>query len=121
MKLQFSSDWTYFCWKPTIKKKMHNSFVFRLNLSWFFFLFKIEFDGFLNGIFFFANDRNLGITYSIFKILRSSFISKILGDRVIKPIFEIDIKLVIESISPMIFVCQILHALFKIILQEIFS
>jgi hypothetical protein len=44
-----------------------------------------------------------------------------LSDGIIHPFFEIDVELILESVSPVIFISQELHALFEICAQEVFS
>lgn len=70
------------------------------------------------GILLCANGGELIGTDAVFELLGLLSICQVLGDLRVHPVLEIHIELVLEGVSPMILVSQVLHALLEIGSQE---
>ena len=93
---------------------MHHSFVLGFNLSKFLLLLKIEFDSTLDGLFLLANLSNLLGADGIFEVAGFMLVAQIFGNGVVHPLFEIDIQLILERVSPVVFVGQELYTLLEV-------
>ena len=60
-------------------------------------------------------------TDTVFEVAGFLLVFKSSGNGIIEPIFEVNIQLIFEGVSPVILVSQVLHASLKIIAQEIFG
>ena len=76
-------------------------------------------DGSLDGVFLCTDLPELVSTDAVFEIGRLSFINKIISDRVVHPVLEVDIKLVFEGVPPMLVVSQMLYRFLEISAQKV--
>lgn len=93
---------------------MDYSLVFGLDLPVFLFLFNVEFNFVFDGFLFIANICKLLRANRIFEVARLLLIANVLGDGAIDPVFEVDVQLILETVSPVVFIGQELHALLEV-------
>jgi hypothetical protein len=93
---------------------MYSSLVLGFNLTRFLLGLEIESNGPFNWVFLCAYFLKLILANVVLEVARFLFVFEGLSNRVIHPVFEVHVQLVLESISPVIFVSQVLHTGFEI-------
>jgi len=63
----------------------------------------------------------LVFTYGVLEGASLGLVVEVLGNRLIHPLLEVNVQLVLESITPVVLVGQELHALLEVISQEVFG
>ena len=101
-------------WQPSIEEEVNNTLVFRLNLPLLLSLLKAKAYSALYWILICANNLELIVTDSILETLGLGFVAQVLSHSIIHPVLEVDVKLILESVSPVILTRQELHAVFEI-------
>lgn len=76
-------------------------------------------NGPLDRIFLLADFHKLVCANTIFEICGMSLVNEIISDRVVHPVFEIDVELIFEGIPPVLFVGQMLHGFLEVIAQKV--
>jgi len=97
---------------------MHNSFIFRLYSSKLFFLLNLELNFSLYGLLCTAKLLDLLIAQRVIVDARFLFVGQVVLHGLQQPVLEIYVELVFKRVPPVIFLGQIAHRFFEVVLEE---